>query len=228
MASTRAQIKPDTLGLGDGDDIDLILAVESSFGVRFGDETTKWFTVGDLYGALLASLPDDCGGRSCSTSMAFYRLRAALLRRGFRGQIRPESRVAGAISLPPKQLFAGLSTELGISPLSISLSSWGALGFLLLLVGLSGIFFTLHNHALWPTLLLMPAGIGMTSMDVGAYRSTTVGQLARRIAAQNFRHFVELGADARPPAAWRALRDLIADRTDFEAARITPHTRLMA
>jgi hypothetical protein len=112
--------------------------------------------------------------------------------------------------------------------LPITLSWWGNLGVVALLTGLLGGLFVLKFHALWPVLLLMPAGIAMTSTDVGAYRSTTVGDLARTVAIRNFRQFASDGADSRPATLWRALCALIADETQFDADRISASTRLMA
>lgn len=43
-----------TLGLvGDGDDVDLILDIERAFAVSVSDETSSWYTVGDVHAALL-------------------------------------------------------------------------------------------------------------------------------------------------------------------------------
>ena len=229
MLSTQAHAKSDTIGLVDDDDVDLIRAIEASFGVRFGDETTRWFTVGDIYNALLARVPSDGTAGLCSTSMAFYRLRVILARKeGIPGYIRPGTKLAGIVSLPPKRLFATISQELDIGALPNTLSLRGGVGVLVLLIGFSGIFFTLSHHVLWPLLLLMPLGFAMTSTDMGAYRSTSVGDLARRIAARHFSRFASVGADTRPTAVWRALCDLIADQTGFDPKRITPDTRLIA
>ncbi|WP_184721917.1 hypothetical protein [Caulobacter sp.] len=52
----------DTIGLvGDGDDVDLLQAIEQSFQVRFGDETTRWSTIGDLHQALVARIAPGSG-----------------------------------------------------------------------------------------------------------------------------------------------------------------------
>jgi hypothetical protein len=52
----------DTIGLlGDGDDVDLLQAIEQSFQVRFGDETATWNTVGDVHQTLIARIAPGSG-----------------------------------------------------------------------------------------------------------------------------------------------------------------------
>ena len=229
MSSMRTPARPNSLGLGGDDDVDFIRAIEGSFGVRFGDETIGWFTVDDIYKALLASMPEEGSSGLCSTSMAFYRLRAALARRNLvQGRVGPATKLAGLVSMPPRELFALISEDLGVAPLSPALSWWGSIGVLLSVIGFCSIFFILSHHALWPLLLLMLLGAAMTSTDVGAYRSTTMGGLARRVAALNYKRFASMGADTRPTSVWRALCDLIAHETDVEANLIRPDTRLLA
>ncbi len=82
-----------TLGLGgDGDDAELVQAIERAFDLRFADaETASWRTAGDIHKTLLDRMPESPAG-ACATSMAFYRLRSGLeaVRRGS-GAIRPQT-----------------------------------------------------------------------------------------------------------------------------------------
>ena len=229
MSEACRRTDANSIGLaGDGDDIDLIQAIEGSFQVQFGNDTVKWFTVGDIYDALLTRIPLSSTSGLCATSMAFYRIKAALARIGeVRGRVAPATKLAGLTSLPPKQLFSRLSAELGVGALPTALSWWGSLGVIALLAGLVGGLFVLKFHSIWPVLLLIPTGIAMTSTDVGAYRSTTVGDLARTIAIRNYRQFAFDGADGRPTALWRALCGLIAHETEFDADQIGVGTRLL-
>ncbi|MBI2251096.1 MAG: hypothetical protein HYU61_15330 [Brevundimonas diminuta] len=229
MSEAHRRTHTDSIGLaGDGDDVDLIRAIESSFQVQFGNDTAKWFTVGDIYEALLTRIPVSSTAGLCATSMAFYRIRAELVRTNeATGRVEPASKLAGLTSLPPKQLYSRLSRELGVGALPITLSWWGTFGLVALLFGLVGGLFVFKVHAFWPVLLLLPAGVAMTSTDVGTYRSTTSGDLARTVAIRNFRLFASDGADNRPATLWRALCGLIADETQFDAARISASTRLV-
>ncbi len=230
MLQVQPQTDIDTIGLaGDGDDVDLIRAIESSFGVQFANDPAKWLTVGDIYDALLTRIPTSSTARLCATSMAFYRIRAALMCTAeVRGRVAPATKLAGLTALPPKLLFAKLSQEMGVSTLPITLSWWGGAGVAAVLSGIVGAFFALQVHAVWPVLLLMPVGIAMISTDVGGYYSTTVGDLARTVAIRNVRQFISDGADSRPETLWRALCVLIADETQFDADKISASTRLIA
>lgn len=230
MLEAQSRTDTDTIGLaGDGDDVDLIRAIEGSFGVQFGNDPAKWFTVGDIYDALLTRIPMSSTAGLCATSMAFYRIRAALrCTAEVRGRVTPATKLAGLTPLPPKLLFAKLSQEMGVRTLPITLSWWGGVGVVALLSGVVGAFFVLQAHAIWPVLLLIPVGIAMISTDVGGYHSTTVGDLARTVAIRNFRQFASDGADSRPETLWRALCLLIADEIQFDADQISATTRLIA
>jgi hypothetical protein len=229
MLSTRTSTKAPTLGLEDYDDVDLIRAIEGSFAVRFGEKTMGWITVGDIYDALLATMTTNGEAGLCPTSMAFYRLRAALVvREGTSERLRPTTDLSQVTQQPPTRFVTKLCRGLRLAP-PLKFMSWrGVSGMCLTLIGSPTLFLFLHDHSLWPLLLLAPVGIAITSTDPGVCRSTTIGELARRVAARNFDRFASMGADTRPLAVWRALRDLIADQTYSDAEQITLDTRLIA
>jgi len=230
MLQHQVNTNADTLGLdSDGDDVDLIRAVEGSFGVFFGDETAKWFTVGDIYDALLPRVPSATTAGLCSTSMAFYRIRAALLRlTGSSVRVRPNTRLADLAPYPPKRLFSMLSQELGVRQPRLKLSWRGGLGVVALLLGVVSAVITIVIHPLWPLVTLIPAGLLFIKSDEGSYGAMTVGDLARHIAVQNFACFATMGADTRQATLWRALCELLAEETDADPAGLTPGTRLLA
>ncbi|MCC7266510.1 MAG: hypothetical protein IT546_04120 [Caulobacteraceae bacterium] len=225
MSKPQTLDESETIGLvGDGDDEELLEAIERSFQVRFGEKTAGWFTVGDIYRDLLEQVPRSSAAGLCATSLAFYRVRAVLADMAVtRGRITPSTKLAGLTRSSPKRLYAKLSRELGVGKMPLTLSWRGGLG---IVMALAGMVLSPVVQAIWPLLLLTPAGIVLTSCDVGAYYSMTVGDLARKVAVRNFAQFAAIGADSRPEALWRALRLVIAEETGFDPDRIDSNTRL--
>ena len=230
LMTVQALPQTETIGIDADNDADVVKAIERSFGVHFDDQTRQWFTVGDIYEELLASLPQEQGGTLCATSMAFYQVRAFLRQQGGGAshKIRPQTKLRVVAVVPPRRLFRRLAEELGVETPAITLSWWGGAGVVLVLGGLLGFITSAENHALWPVMLSSPLGIAMIVTDVGAYGKMTVGDVSRRVAANNFRHFALQGADARPAAVWRALCAVLAEATDVAPEMMTRDTRLLA
>jgi hypothetical protein len=84
---------------GDGDELDLLAAVEKSFGIRFGKaEAEGWQTVGDLYATLLSKVRHvEAGPTPCQTAIAFRRLRHALEKANAAGRIHPRDELTALI-----------------------------------------------------------------------------------------------------------------------------------
>lgn len=228
MTQAEARTKADTIGLvGDGDDTDLLKAIENSFNVEFGEAATQCLTVGKIYQSLLDVAPTTSVPGLCATSMAFYRVRAVLKRvANVDGPITPSTRLSGLTPLPPKRLYALLAHELGIALPARMLSPRGCIGSVILLAGAVGGLVTITQPSLWPALLLVPVGLEIIRRDEGAYYATKVGDLARDVARHNFSVFASEGADARPAALWRTLCELIAHETGV--TKVTAATRLFA
>ncbi|PTS90949.1 hypothetical protein DBR21_02685 [Caulobacter sp. HMWF009] len=220
--------KADTVGLvGDGDDIDLLEAIESSFQVEFGEAAAKCFTVGDLYETLLGLVPTSSVPCLCATSMAFYRIRSTLCRvTDHDAPIKPSTRLSDLTTLSPKRLNARLEQEHGLARLPLRLSVQGGLGLAVLLSGVVGGVMAVALPLLWPILLLIPIGFAMVRLDEGAHRDTTVGDLARDVARRNFSHFASGGADTHPAALWHTLCELVSEETG--TTPVTAQTRLFA
>jgi len=209
---TRPRSEGHALDLvGDGDEIDLLLAVEEAFGVRFGEETRDWTTVGDLYWALARRVGTDEAGL-CATSMAFYALRGGLERSaGAKPRARPADRLAALTRLPPRRLYALLTRDLDLR-LPSAPSGWmGVLGACMCIAAALGVVVALFQPALWAWLAaVLAAGVALLRLDPGAYGELTLGDLARETAARNHARFVARGADARHESVWRALSELLA------------------
>ncbi|MEP3275870.1 MAG: acyl carrier protein [Stappiaceae bacterium] len=85
--------KPASLGLGgDGDELELLDEIETTFGITFSDEECeRIFSLDDIYQIICSKLPKDPDNRGkCLTAMAYYRLNNAL---GSQGKILPATRV---------------------------------------------------------------------------------------------------------------------------------------
>ena len=220
----------DTLGLvGDGDDQDLIQAIEKSFDVRFGEATTTWATVGDIHQAIVERLEPSAAPGRCATAMAFYDLRRALAPLwSSTARITPGARLSDSIRQRPREVFKALQRDLGVLAPPIQLSGVGALGMLMILGGFLAVVIAFAQSVLWPVLwpivLLLPLGCVLVRLDPGSYGAMTVGDLARDIANQNFAHYAAKGADGRPDAVWRTLCALIKEETG-RRADIRPQTQ---
>lgn len=229
MANASLAAGIDTLGLvGDGDDLDLLAAIEDSFNVEFGDAPAGWETVGDLHEALLDRVAPTSAAGLCATSMAFYSLRRALAPIATSSDpITPRSRLADLVLLPPKRLHARLHRELGVSLPPITLSGLGCAGLACMAAGVLAIFVLMAVPSAWPALALLPLGWALIQGDPGRYGAMSAGDLARDVATRNFEHFAERGADRRPAAIWRALCALLEGETGRDAASIRRQTRFL-
>jgi hypothetical protein len=217
--------------IGDGDELDLIEAIESSFGVTVAGETVGWNTVGDVYETLLGRIATDDVAGKCSTSMAFYRVRNALLRMTGAGvSIRPDTKLSAIVMDSPKQSLRRLAAELGVAPLPVSLSWIGKTGLAAAVLGVvsAAVSFALHGPPFVG--LVAVVGIFMIWRDPGAFEDTTVGDIARSVAVENFAHFAASGADRRAQTIWKTLCELVVRYAGVgvNPSQIGPRTRLLA
>jgi hypothetical protein len=213
---------------GDGDDVDVLRAIEHAFGVKF-DGPVPWVTVGDAFDAVISAVPTAERAGKCATTMAFYRLRRAL-RAVLKvdGPIRPRTRLRDLTRGSSKKILRELSRETGFAVPAFSLSWMGGVGLLFILAGVGAALLSVGFHQTWPLILLLPLGFAVTRLDPGTFGSQTVGDMARSLALQNYSAFAQLGADSRPDAIWSALVGLLGDFAGIDPARIDRGTRLLA
>lgn len=235
MGNSKQQAPAHTLGLiGDGDEADVLVAIERSFGVRFtDDELKRWNTAGDAHRELLAKLPVGAEGL-CATSMAFYRLRQILAAHGRSPEkLTPATRLAPFMAIRPHALAKTLEREHGFRTSGFSMSWLGMVGCVGLIGGLLMLLMLLAPQLAlkvsWPVgVAVLGLGLAALFLDRGSYGTMTVGDLAREIAKHNAAHFHGLGADSRPETIWRTLRELLTEETGVDPAAVTPDTRLLA
>lgn len=75
---------------------------------------------------------------------------------------------------------------------------------------------------------MIPLGVVMVWFDPGTFGRSTVADVARSFAANNFALLKREGADSRPEAIWRAARVVVAECVDLDPATITRDTRFFA
>lgn len=205
------------------DGVELIRTVEQAYGVRFGNETA-WRTVGDMEAALLERFPTRERPGSCPTSMAFYRLRRAVsqaLALDQRLTPRTPLRMLGRGS--PKRHYSELRRRMELRLPNPSQSALGATGALLAIGGVPAIFAAMAFHAWW-LLALLPAGVILVKLDPGRFGRTTLGDLARNVAALNYGALADEGADRRPHMVWRMLQQAVSSIADIEPERVSRDT----
>ena len=79
--------------VGDGDDVDVVEAIESAFEITISNEEAEsTITMGDLFDLIVRKLNIDESPRQvCLTAVTFYRLRQALSRCGYSDGLTPHS-----------------------------------------------------------------------------------------------------------------------------------------
>lgn len=223
MRDTVTPTPAAALGLvGDGDDGDLLMAVQDAFGMAFGDEVTDWQTVGDMHAAVLRQLPPADGPGGCATQMAFHRLRREL--RGITGvhAIRPGTTLREAAGgVLPREMQARFG-HAGLRELHhvTTMGPWGLAGWVLLAAAVLMPFV-----GLLPWAAMAIPGAVLVARDPWRFRAVTVGQLAREVAVLNARTLMDAGADRRPAAVWASLAAVVAMCTRVPAGAVTPGTR---
>lgn len=217
------------LPIDDEDSYHLVKRVEASFGIELGGEAISCLTAGDLFGLVLARLPAGGEQRLCATSMAFYGARSALhVLYGVDRRAGPDWRLDNLAPRLPRRVFEAVAMDLAVEPPSPLQSVWGRLGVAGALLGFAGVIASaFYSPLLWPSGAAFALGVAALLLDPGRYGPMTLGDLARKIALENFGRFAEAGADSRPATVWRALTELMGREADCEPARIAPETRLL-
>lgn len=228
MIATTAPLT--TLGLaGDGDDLDVLVAVERSFGLSFEDEeTSSWQTVGDFYEAVLSKLATTAIQGKCSTLMAFYDVRRFLRSRGSAGVIRPSTRLRDLTRIRQAAVLKALAEETETAPVPLTLGWKTFPGIALLIFGIAGLLVSHSPIMIVLSAMGIVAGWVVVRSGAASFGMKSVGDLSTEIARSNFAVFAAKGADARPTTIWRIFRDLLAQEAGVRPELISRQTRLLA
>jgi hypothetical protein len=196
-----------TLNLvGDGDETDLLAALERAFGVRFADaDTAGCVTVGDLFEVLKQKAPPHEGDGRCASAMTFYRLRDALTGQAPRDKILPSAKLAEIVRLPPHRFHAELERRTGLHVPMFHFAWLGNAGVTFaFLGGLGLVALALLRSPIWPAMLSFIAGVVMMYADQRRLPDVTLGDFARELSMLNVATLSQGGARTTEDRLWNA------------------------
>ena len=226
------EVGPNTLGLDDDiEPVEVLDSIERAFGIKITEaEAERCHTVADVYNLLVGRFATvDASADRCVTSMAFHRIRAAL----GDPEAGPRTSLASLSGLPPKRLFLRLRQATGLVTPAPALASTGLAGAWSVVAGLLMILpsIMLAPRVGWLVPVgLIAAGIALIRLDPGRLspNHSTLGGMARSVAALNFGKLVEQGGISGPQTLWSALVEVLAQHSTLPKTQITPRTVLLA
>lgn len=215
---------------GDGDEIDVIEAVEQAFGVRVeNNEAEGILNVGDLFDLVIAKLGSTGSPKSCLSSKTYYRLRRSLAAGGGEADFHPSIRLKdfqGPWKYPRNWLLVEQETDLHILHPVVGLGTLVALISLALAISTSLSHPGYHiGHILFAICIfsgiytLLKPAFGFPLSD-----DCTVSDLVKTVAAQNFGKLVRENGGYRIAEAWDAITRIIADSAECDLERIDRNT----
>lgn len=212
-------------------DLELIKAIEQSFGVEIhATDCAGWRTAGDVHATLAALIPPGSPTGPCPTTMAFFRLRAALGDR----TARPATPLAPYARGRPARLFRRLARATGLRMPAKTLTLLGTVALLTGFIALCVCALASIGSGTIAGVIARAAGIGLVAsiglvaLDPGRLPAdgATLGDLAERVAALNFAALRQSGARAMPGDCWSALCRLLSEITGVDAEAIGPDSYL--
>lgn len=225
--TTRSTEVASTLGLGgDGDELDVLEAVERSFDISILDHEAEFAeTAGQLFDIVMAKASVDPDARRCATAMVFYRLRRAI------GDptMSPHSKLDEIVSDTPRQLYRRLAQETGLAMPSGSMGRLGSVCLYAMIFLVPAALVTIvAGWTYWPvvTLLAVSAAV-LFWLDARRWHGETLGEVSRKVAHLNFAKLANLGARSALIDAWAAYAGLLSDITGVDAGRIARETRFI-
>jgi hypothetical protein len=216
--------------VGDGDELDLVLDIEHTFGVKFTDaELEACGTAGDLNQALWQHMEKRAGEGNirCINAMAFNALRRALKVAGASRNVRPSDRLEN-FGVKPKQLSLWVHEQAGLA-LGFAYGALGEAATILVLAGFACIILGIWWHGLFiAAVALFLCAWGLIRQDSGSYKGCeTVGDAVAKMVRDNFGKFVERGARFDAQSVWHALRETLSSFDGCPADEIGPDTLLI-
>lgn len=210
--------------------IDLTEEVEAAFDIKIADsEAEQCWTVGDLYEIVCRHTPDwEAGDGSCSSSMAFYRVRRSISPHERRA-VSPRTPL-GSLSERPSRFVDNIGKSTGLRVPMTELTGRGKVGAWLI-CGAVAAFIAALVWTSWQfaglAAAVMLAGLLLARSDRGKFPEgvETVGDLVRRTAALNAAKLREEGA--RPVDRWEVLVALCAEYGALPPTQIGPDTFLL-
>lgn len=211
---------------GDGDELDVLEAVEKSFDILILDhEAESAATAGQLFDIVMAKSSVDPDARRCATAMTFYRLRRAM----GDPKASPRSKLHEIVPDTPRQLFHRLGRETGLAMPSGSMGRLGSVCLYAMIFLVPAALVTIvAGWTYWPvvTLLAVSAAVFFW-LDARRWHGETLGEVTRKVVNLNFARLSYLGARSSPTDAWTAYVGLLSDITGVDAGRIAHETRFI-
>lgn len=219
--------------VGDGDDVELIEAFESTFKISFSNEEAESMsTLGQAFEAICSKLPTTQSQQNkCLTAMAYYRLNRALCDDG---KIDLGTRVKVPHGQSPKSFQKQLERRAdlklhfltGTSTRTTILFFFQFVSWMVAPVMLSGssaflgaVVIAAGSHILWR--------FADSSDERVWVFNGTLGDLSRQASETNFGKLVSLGGTWKEPDVWKIMTSIIHDYTGFPPDNMTPEMKFI-
>lgn len=199
---------------GDGDDVDVLEAVERAFGVKISDaESEDCETFGQLFDVVWAKVrrPNQIVLK-CPSAIAFYRLRAGLRKFGFEGKITLATdlkaffRKRGA-----KQLRKKLAEEVGLELPHLSLTALSAA--VLACISVVGLVASVTQSSWLPILatVILAAGVAFIVPRELPHTVASMRDFTSACTAWNYGLLARESGGARSHDLWHALAIVVRE-----------------
>ena len=214
--------------VGDGDETDLIEALEAAFGITLRrEDPADWRTLGDAARTFEALAPPGCmDDDAWAIQRAFYQIRDAA---GI-DRVRPSTPLA-TFAEPPKRFIRRIRRETGLRMPALLSTQAGKAATCLCVAAFVGLAIG-WLFRIWPAIGASVAVAALTLawlavFERGAFPPSivTVGDLARRAAPLNLGALRREGA-GRGLAAWDIVAAVAAEESGIEVGRLSPETLL--
>lgn len=194
--------------VGDGDDVDVVEAVESAFAIEISNEEAEGSeTFGQLFDVVSAKF-----GHShivhpkCPGAVAFYKLRSGLRKSGYEGPITPSSDLSGFFrSVGARKVRRALANETGLELPGLALSTLSivVLGGILTVGGVAAFMCNSWLLAFSTTCLLLALAFMLPT--VLPKKQAQMGAFTQDCVAWNYGHLARLCGGVRSRDIWEAL-----------------------
>ncbi|MBW7969862.1 acyl carrier protein [Bradyrhizobium sp. BR 10289] len=200
--------------VGDGDDVDVLYAVEEAFSVKISDaEALRCETVGQLFDIVSSKLNiSEARHLRCPTALAFFRLRAALRRLGYVQRLTPKTDLRTIFRAHrAKSLHDILSRETDLPALELHPATITALA----LITACGVAFSLWFGSWLPLLgsAVLAIILGFVLPQTISQRTASLGDFASNCAAWNYGRLSKQAGGARRRDVWKAVTIVVREST---------------
>jgi hypothetical protein len=216
------------IGMGLGF-VEIVMAVEDTFQVHFGDnEFGNVLTVGDLYNLLLTKLPCGAPSGQCVTSVAFYRLRRGLVEHfgASRKEVKPSTPMAAMVPRRNRRRrWKALSVALGLKLPRLEMPGWLCQTVLVLALAGALVVGGRSPYTLLYWILFFALGAALSLPIHIQFSAPTAGDLARQVASTNYAKLV--GNHMNKAEVWQILRQVFVAQAGVNIEDVTPEVEIV-